>query len=59
MNWVLGIATVGLLAVVEIKMIKKLPRIRYCTTLYFLPLIVMGGRLAVRVVLNLWNMIEQ
>lgn len=41
-----------------INMVKKL-QTRFCTTFYFLPLIVMGGRLAVRVVLNLWNMIEQ
>jgi hypothetical protein len=26
--------------------------------LLFLPLIVMGGKLAVRIVLNLWNMVE-
>ena len=29
-----------------------------CHTLYFWPLIVMGGRLVAKVVLNLWNMIE-
>jgi hypothetical protein len=37
----------------------KFSRFRYCTTLYFIPLIIMGGRLAARVVMNLWNLIEQ
>ncbi|GEM_PF-4579504 len=31
---------------------------RLLHTLYFLPLIIMGGRLVVRVILNLWNMLE-
>ncbi len=29
-----------------------------CQTLYFWPLIVMGGRLVVKVVLNVWNLLE-
>ena len=29
-----------------------------CRTLYFWPLIVMGGRLVAKVVLNLWNLVE-
>jgi hypothetical protein len=28
-------------------------------TLFFLPLILMGGRIAGRVVMNLWNMFEK
>jgi hypothetical protein len=38
---------------------KKLVKIRHCTTFFIIPLIVMGGRLAARVVMNLWNMFEQ
>lgn len=38
---------------------KKFFQMRHCTMLYFIPLIVAGGRLACRVVLNLWNLIEQ
>ena len=30
----------------------------YSICLYFWPLIILAGRLAVRAVLNLWNMIE-
>lgn len=30
----------------------------FCTVLLFIPLIVAGGRLVTRVVLNLWNMLE-
>ena len=29
-----------------------------CHTLYFWPLIVMGGRLVAKVVMNVWNLIE-
>ncbi|MBI1977138.1 MAG: hypothetical protein HYS55_00105 [Candidatus Omnitrophica bacterium] len=29
-----------------------------CRTLYFWPLIVAGGRMVVRIMLNLWNMVE-
>jgi hypothetical protein len=30
----------------------------FCTVLLFIPLIVAGGRLVTRVVMNLWNMLE-
>lgn len=30
----------------------------FCTALLFIPLIVAGGRLVTRVVMNLWNMFE-
>lgn len=36
----------------------RLWRAGMCRTLYFWPLIVAGGRLAGRALLNLWNMIE-
>lgn len=41
-------------------MLPSLRRSYFCglNTLLFIPLIVAGGRLAVRVVLNLWNMLE-
>jgi hypothetical protein len=38
---------------------KNFFQVRHCTTLYFLPLIIAGGRLATRVVMNLWNLIER
>lgn len=30
----------------------------YCRMIYFWPLIVAGGRIVTRVILNLWNLIE-
>lgn len=38
--------------------IRRLSQFAMCRTLYFWPLIVAGGRFAVRIVLNLWNLIE-
>ena len=45
-------------------MFQKLRKHRFfqagmCRTLYFWPLIVAGGRLASRALLNLWNLIER
>ena len=29
-----------------------------CRTLYFIPLLIAGGRMVVRIMLNLWNLVE-
>ncbi len=38
--------------------VKRLWHSGMCHTLYFLPLLIMGGRLAAKIILNIWNLIE-
>ena len=62
MSWVSAVKTAGSFQVVT-KMNKKNTAKRMwqsgvCHTLYFWPLIVAGGRIVARAILNIWNMIE-
>lgn len=40
------------------KFAEKMKSVYYGHTFFFIPLIIMGGRLAIRIIMNTWNMIE-